>query len=63
MENVESIKTELEKKQKELEQMQGRLHTPKNDKCGAGHHRDSADLWIQVEELEEEIEKLKKRLK
>ncbi len=62
MENAESVRAELESKQKELEQLKKRTHTPKDDKCGGGHHRDSADLWIQIEEVEEEIEVLKKRL-
>ena len=62
MENAENVRSELEKKQKELEQLKKKSHTPKDDRCGGGHHRDSADLWIQIEELEEEIEELTKRL-
>lgn len=63
MDNIANVKTELEKKQKELEELHKRTHTPKDDKCGARHHRDSAELWIEIEELEEEIEELKKRIK
>jgi len=63
MGNIENVKAELEKKQEELEKLHKRTHTPKDDKCGERHHRDSAELWIEIEELEEEIEELKKRLK
>ncbi|MCQ9206547.1 MAG: hypothetical protein NG740_01495 [Omnitrophica bacterium] len=62
MENAESVKAELESKQKELEALGKKTHTPKEDRCGGRHHRDSADLWIQIEGVEEEIEVLKKRL-
>lgn len=63
MDNIESVKAELEKKLEELEKLHKRTHTPKDDKCGGRHHRDSTELWIEIEELEEEIEELKKRLK
>ena len=63
MDNVNSVKAELEKKQKELEKLRKITHTPKDDQCGGHHHRDSAELWINIEELEYEIEDLKKRLK
>ena len=63
MDNIKNVKAELENKQEELGKLHKRAHTPKDDKCGGHHHRDSAELWIEIEELEEEIEKLKKRLK
>jgi len=63
MNNRENMKAEIEKKEKELEELRKRSHTPKDNKCGGRHHRDSPDLWIEIEELEEEIKELKKRLK
>jgi len=62
MENTESVRTDLEKKEKELEHLKKKAHMPKDDICGGRHHRDSAELWVEIEELEEEIEVLKKRL-
>lgn len=62
MENIENVRAELESRQKELEELKNKTHTPKDDKCGGGHHRDSADLWIGIEEVEEEVEVLKKSL-
>ncbi|MFH1593876.1 MAG: hypothetical protein ABID09_04190 [Candidatus Omnitrophota bacterium] len=48
MESTDTMKAHLEKKEKELAELKKRSHTPKDDKCGGRHHRDSADLWIQM---------------
>lgn len=59
MDTVETVKAKLEKKIKELEEMKKGL--PK--KCGEAVPNVSLEAALKMEELEEEIEKLREELK
>lgn len=59
MDIVKTVKAKIEEKIKELEDLKRRI--PK--KCGETVHNISLNLALRMEELEEEIEKLKEMLK
>lgn len=46
--------------EKELEDLKKRLPTSKDKACGQIVHSDPIGLWLKIEELETEIERLKK---
>ena len=52
----------LEGKAKELKDLKERLPSYQDRKCGKFEHNDPASMWIEIEELEGEIEDLKQRL-
>lgn len=52
----------IEIKTKELEDLKKRLPSYKDRSCGKFEHNDPAFMWIKIEDLEEEIERLKQKL-
>lgn len=58
MDTVKIVKAKIEAKTKELEDLKKKI--PR--KCGETVHNISVELWLKIEELEEEIEKLKKEM-
>ena len=52
----------VEAKVKELDDMKKRLPSYRDRKCGKFENNDPAAMWIEIEELEAEIEELKKKL-
>ena len=59
MDTVESVKAKIGAKIKELEGLKKRI--PR--KCGEVVHNIPVELWVKIEDLEEEIEELQKELK
>ena len=57
----DNIKQELALKLSQLEELKKRLPSYKDRQCGVMKHYDSVELWQRIEELEEEIENLKKQ--
>lgn len=62
MDTAEIART-IEAKTRELEDLKKRLPSYKDRLCGKIEHSDPASYWMKIEELEEEIEGLKARLK
>lgn len=58
MDTVEVVKAKIAVKTKELEDLKRKI--PR--KCGETAHNISAEVWLKIEELEEEIEKLKQEI-
>ena len=59
MENDKNIKELLEAKIKELDDLKRRLPSYNDRKAGLIKHNDNVSLWQRIEEIEEEIEKLR----
>lgn len=57
------IKEQLCAKIKELEDLKKRLPTTKDKGVGQIRHNDPLSLWVKIEELEDEIERLRQELK
>jgi len=57
----DNIKQELALKLSQLEELKKSLPSYKDRQCGVMKHYDSVELWQRIEELEEEIENLKKQ--
>ena len=62
MDTAEIVKA-IELKTKELEDLKKRLPSYKDRKCGKFEHNDPASMWVRIEEMEEEVEALKEKLK
>ena len=50
----------IKKLEQELEDLKKKLPTSKDKACGQIVHSDPIELWLKIEELETEIERLKK---
>ena len=59
MENDKNIKELLEAKIKELDDLKRRLPSYNDRKAGLIKHNDNVSLWQRIEEVEEEIERLR----
>ena len=59
MEKDADIKTLLEAKIKELDDLKRRLPSYNDRKAGLIKHNDNVSLWQRIEEIEEEIERLR----
>ncbi len=57
----DNIKQELALKLGQLEELKKRLPSYKDRQCGVMKHYDSVEVWEKIEELETEIEDLKKQ--
>lgn len=60
---MKKLQEVIEAKSKELEDLKKKLPSYRDKKCGTIQHNDPVSLWERIEELEEEIEKLKQNNK
>lgn len=63
METIKGPREIIEAKSKELEDLKKKLPSYRDKKYGTIAHNDPVSLWEKIEELEEEIEKLKQNNK
>lgn len=58
----EDIKKRIEELEAKLKDLESRLPSEKDKKTGLHVHSDPVDMLMEIEEVEEEIEKLRSKL-